>query len=63
MGLQLHNHRHRHERGPLRALWHTHVHAHRSPAAAQPILAGHLERRPAADPHRHTHRGRRRRVA
>lgn len=59
----LHNHRHHHDRGPLRGLWHTHPHRHapgRPAAAAELPTPGTLARRSDLA-HAHAHRIPRRR--
>lgn len=57
-----HVHRHRHERGPFRATWHTHAHRHGAGLPIAPgerLTPGTLARRLASrNAHRHAHRAR-----
>lgn len=50
-----HEHRHRHDRGTFRAVWHTHGHRHARPERHHATLSPG-GRRLADGPHAHMHR-------
>jgi hypothetical protein len=52
----VHEHRHLHDRGSFRGVWHVHLHRHPEPRRHRASVSIGLGRRLAEGPHQHGHR-------